>query len=181
MINPDQPDRIHHRMERKYDVAATPEQVWKAIATAKGITSWMLPTQLDPRIGGEVSLDLGDFTLTGVVTGYAPNQRFAYEVPWPIADKVEDVPADMVEWFESIGASMSDVYDDLPSLTPVATEFLIESASGGSCVIRIVTSAYGGGADWENEFWAEMASGTFEIFDNLAIHFNESSGQTALT
>ena len=174
MTNPDQPDRVEHRMERTYEVAATPEQVWDAIATADGISAWMVPTRLDPQIGGEVSFDLGEFRSTGVVTDYTPNVRFAYEEPWPIADQVEAIPAAMVEWFNAIGVSLSEVYDDLPSVTPIATEFLIESAAGGSCVIRVVTSAYGRGADWENEFFAEMVDGWGAILDNLAKHLNEA-------
>ena len=157
MTDPDQPDRVEHRMERTYEVAATPEQVWDAIATADGISAWMVPTRLDPRIGGEVSFDLGEFTSTGVVTDYTPNHRFAYEEPWPIADH------------------MPTAHHDLSSVTPIATEFLIESASGGSCVIRVVSSAYGSGADWENEFFAEMIDGWVAMLDNLATHFNEAT------
>ena len=152
MTNPDQPDRVEHRMERTYEVAATPEQVWDAIATADGISAWMVPTQLDPRVGGEVSFDLGEFVSRGVVTDYTPNHRFAVEEPWPVAD---DMPT---------------AHHDLSSLTPIATEFLIESASGGSCVIRVVTSAYGSGADWENEFFAQMIADLIPILDNLATH-----------
>jgi uncharacterized protein YndB with AHSA1/START domain len=152
MTNSDQPDRVEHRMERTYEVAATPEQVWDAIATADGMSAWMVPTRLDPQIGGEVSFDLGDFVSTGVVTDYSPSQRFAYEEPWPVADH------------------MPTAHHDLSSLTPIATEFLIESASGGSCVVRVVSSAYGSGADWENEFFAEMVEGWVEILDNLVTH-----------
>jgi uncharacterized protein YndB with AHSA1/START domain len=47
-------------------------KVWDAIATADGISAWMVPTRLDPQIGGEVSFDLGDFRSTGVVTDYTP-------------------------------------------------------------------------------------------------------------
>ena len=171
----DQPDRVEHRMERTYEVAATPEEVWEAIATADGISAWMVPTRLDPQIGGEVSFDLGGFWLSGVVTDYTPNRRFAYEEPWPIADRAEDIPAEMVEWFKAMGVPLSEVYRDLSSATPIATEFLVESASGGSCVIRVVTSAYGSGADWENEFFAQMIADVIPIFDNLARHFNEAA------
>ena len=171
----DQPDRVEHRMERTYEVTATPEQVWDAIATADGISAWMVPTRLDPQVGGEVSFDLGGFWLSGVVTDYTPNRRFAYEEPWPIADRAEDIPAEMVEWFKAMGVPLSEVYRDLSSATPIATEFLVESASGGSCVIRVVTSAYGSGADWENEFFAQMIADVIPIFDNLARHFNEAA------
>jgi len=154
VTDPQQPSRVEHRMERTYEVAATPEQVWDAIATADGISAWMVPTRLDPRVGGEVSFDLGDFVSTGVVTDYTPNRRFALEEPWPA---VEGMPT---------------AHHDLSSVTPIATEFLIEAASGGSCVIRVVTSAYGSGADWENEFFTEMEVDWAAMLDNLATHLN---------
>ena len=160
-------------MERTYEVAATPEQVWDAIATADGISAWMVPTRLDPRVGGEVTFDLGDFTSTGVVTDYTPTRRFAYEEPWPIADRAEDLPEGMVEWFRTIGVPLSKVYDDRPSITPIATEFLIESASGGSCVLRVVSSSYGNGADWEHEFFTEMVAGWGDLLDRLTSRLHE--------
>lgn len=180
MIKPDQPDqpgRFEHRMERTYEVAATPQEVWEAIATADGISAWMVPTRLEPQIGGAVSFDLGEFWSTGVVTDYTPNHRFAYEEPWPLGDKVESIPADMVEWFTTIGVPLSEVSRDLPAITPIATEFLIESASGGSCVLRVVSSSYGNGADWENEFFADMVKGWAELLDNLARHLNRATSR----
>ncbi len=167
MTHPDQPDRFEHRMDRTYEVAATPEQVWDAIATADGISAWMVPTRLDPQIGGEVSFDLGGFRSTGVVTDYTPNHRFAYEEPWPMNEE-------MRHWVATV-ADHEITDHDLSSVTPIATEFLIESASGGSCVIRVVSSAYGSGADWENEFFAEMIAGWGTMLDNLATHFNEAT------
>ena len=41
-------------------------------------------------------------------------------------------------------------------VTPLATEFLVEAQSGGTCVLRVVSSAFGTGADWEQEFFDEM-------------------------
>lgn len=179
MNTPDQPhrtDRVEHRTERTIMANATPEQVWEAIATADGISAWMVPTQMDPRVGGEVSFDLGGFTSTGVVTDYSPHRRFAYEEPWPLADRAEDIPAEMVGWFASIGVSLDQVFADLAAISPLATEFLVEAASGGSCVIRVVSSSYGGGAAWENEFFSEMAAGWGEMLDSLAKHLADRAG-----
>lgn len=163
--------RVAHRAELTYGIAAAPEEVWRAIATAGGISSWMVPTTLEPRIGGEVSFDFGAFTLDGTVTAYDPGRRFAYEEPWPIAERAEDVSPEMVEWFSRRRVPLERVYEDLAHATPIATEFVIEARSGGSCVVRIVTSAYGAGADWENEFFAEMVETTRPIWDGLAAYF----------
>lgn len=163
MNTPDRPDRIEHRMECAVEVAAAPDEVWDAIATADGISAWMVPTRLDPHVGGEVSFDFGHLTSNGVVTDYAPNRRFAYEEPWPMTDAMRAWLATVVD-----ARAMDEV--DVSTVTPIATEFLIESASGGSCVIRVVTSAYGRGADWENEYFSEMVAGWGALLDNLASH-----------
>jgi uncharacterized protein YndB with AHSA1/START domain len=153
MTSPDTPnripDRVEHRMERTFEVAASPEEVWEAIATADGIASWMVPTRLDPYVGGAVSFDVG-FWSQGIVTDYSPPTRFAYAEPWPVE------------------ARMPTAHVDLTSLSPIATEFLVEAASGGSCVIRVVSSAYGSGADWETEFFADMVEGWSALIDRLA-------------
>jgi uncharacterized protein YndB with AHSA1/START domain len=168
MTEPEQRERVEHRMERTYEVQASPEHVWQVIATADGISSWLAPTQLDARVGGTVSFDLGDASSTGVVTDYTPERHFAYEEPWPIAQTPENLAPDMHRWFASIGVPLSDVYATLPLVTPIATEFLIETASGGTCVLRVVSSAYGTGADWEHEFFDQMVESLGPLLDRLA-------------
>ena len=64
-------------------------------------------------------------------------------------------------------------------VTPLATEFLVEARSGGTCVVRIVTSAYGTGADWENEFWGEMETGWGTLLDNLRVYLTHFAGERA--
>ena len=158
MTTPENSDRFEHRMEVAYEVTATPDQVWDAIATAEGISAWMVPTTLDPRVGGEVSFDFGDTQSGGVVTDYTPVRRFAYEEPWPMTDE-------MREWVGAVAEPPTD--EDIAVVGPIATEFLVEAESGGSCVLRIVTSAYGRGADWEKEFFAEMVAGWKPMLDAL--------------
>ena len=39
------------------EVKGTPEQVWRAIASGPGISAWFVPTKLEGRVGGALSLD----------------------------------------------------------------------------------------------------------------------------
>lgn len=65
---------------------------------------------------------------------------------------------EMRRWVaDTAGHEITD--EEVGSLSPTATEFLIEAVSGGTCVVRVVTSAYGSGADWETEYFAEMVAG----------------------
>lgn len=146
---------VPHHFELELEIAGTPEQVWHALATAEGISAWMMPTRLEPREGGAVTFDMGpDAESTGRVTAYEPGARFAYE---------ED-------WATLVGHPGADV-------TPLATEFLVEARSGGTCVVRVVTSAFGTGADWENEFWEEMGNGWAPMLDNLRVYVERFPGQ----
>ena len=39
-------------VQAEVEVPGTPEEVWEAIATGPGITSWFVPSQVDGRVGG---------------------------------------------------------------------------------------------------------------------------------
>ena len=146
-----------YRFEYELTVSATPEKVWDAIASADGISAWMLQTDLDPREGGHVTFHMGpEGASEGTVTAFEPTRRIAYE---------ED-------WATLVGHPGADV-------TPLATEFVVEARSGGTCVVRVVSSAYGTGADWENEFWGEMETGWAPMLDNLRIYLTHFAGQRA--
>jgi uncharacterized protein YndB with AHSA1/START domain len=155
MTTPD----IPHRFEYEVEVPGTPEAVWHAIATAEGISSWMMPTELDERIGGEVTFHMGpDISSKGHVTAFEPARRIEY---------AED-------WASLMGHPGADV-------TPLVTEFLVEARSGGTCVVRVVTSAFGTGADWENEFFEEMNGGWAPMLENLRLYLAHFPGQNATT
>jgi uncharacterized protein YndB with AHSA1/START domain len=151
MTTPD----IPHHFEFELEVPGTPDEVWQAIATAEGITAWMMPTDLDPRVGGAVTFHMGpDEASHGHITAYEPGRRVQYE---------ED-------WATLVGQAGADV-------TPLVTEFLVEAQSGGTCVVRVVTSAFGTGADWENEFFDEMSIGWTPMLDNLRLYLTHFPGQ----
>lgn len=146
------------RMELSFEMPGTAEQVWEAIATANGISSWFLPTDLEEREGGRIVTHMGEEVKSaGKVTGWNPPHRFAYEEP---------------DW-----AGLAD-RPDAP-VTPLATEFLVEAQSGGTCVVRVVSSAFGTGADWEREFFTDMERYWRPYFDHLHLYLAYFPGQRA--
>jgi uncharacterized protein YndB with AHSA1/START domain len=151
--NPDVPLRL----EMRFELPGTPEQLWDAIATAHGVNAWFMPTDLEEREGGAIVTHMGEESSPGIVTGWDPPLRFAYEEP---------------EWAALAGHAGE-------SVTPLATEFLIEARSGGTCVLRVVTSAFGTGADWEQEFFEEMEKGWRPFFDRLRLYLAHFPGQRA--
>ncbi|HEV7899295.1 MAG TPA: SRPBCC domain-containing protein [Planosporangium sp.] len=64
-------------LRKEIELDASPEQVWEAIATGPGITSWFMTHEVEPREGGAIVLSVGDFTAESVVTGWDPPKRFA--------------------------------------------------------------------------------------------------------
>jgi uncharacterized protein YndB with AHSA1/START domain len=156
MTTPDVPLRL----DLTFDLPGTPEQVWAAIATANGISSWFVPTDLEERDGGSVTFYMGeDMASTGSVTGWEPGRRLAYSEP---------------DWAPFAG------HEDA-AVTPMVTEFLIEARSGGTCSLRVVTSAFGTGADWEQEFFAEMERHWVPFFDNLRLYLTHFPEQRVTT
>jgi uncharacterized protein YndB with AHSA1/START domain len=137
-------------MELTFELPGTPEQVWDAIATANGISAWFIPTDLEPRVGGAVEFHMGDDSSKGSITDYDAPRRIEYSEP---------------DW-----ASLGGHAD--ATVTPLVTEFLVEARSGGTCMLRVVSSAFGVGAEWEQEF-AEMEKSWTPFFENLrsTVHF----------
>jgi uncharacterized protein YndB with AHSA1/START domain len=154
MTTPDVPLRF----ELSVEVPGTPEQVWDAIATAKGISAWMMPTDLDEREGGAVVFHMGpDMSSEGTVTRWDPPRQIVYEEP---------------RWAALAG-------QDPGTVTPLVSEFLVEARSGGTCVVRVVSSAFGSGADWEQEFFDEMGTGWTPMFEHLRLYLTHFPGQRA--
>lgn len=153
MTTPDVP----HRLEFSVQVPGTPEQVWDAIATSEGLAAWFLPTDVEGREGGAIVTHMGETDSPGTVTGWEPPRRFAYVEP---------------EWASLAGR------EDAP-VTPLATEFLVEAQDGGTCLVRVVSSAFGTGADWEREFFADVERHWKPFFENLRLYLTHFPGQRA--
>jgi uncharacterized protein YndB with AHSA1/START domain len=145
------------RFEFSVELPGTAEQVWQAIATGPGLTAWSMPTELDGQPGGDYIVNMGETSSRGVVATWEPPHRLVLEEP---------------EWAALAGHEGADV-------TPLVTEFLVEAESGGSCVLRVVSSAFGTGADWEGEFMADAERFWQPQFDNLRIYLTTFPGQEA--
>ena len=62
------------------EVPGTPEEVWQAIATGPGISSWFVPTEVEEREGGAVVSHFGPrHGSPATVTAWDPPRRFAAE------------------------------------------------------------------------------------------------------
>ncbi|MGH9038518.1 MAG: SRPBCC family protein [Acidimicrobiia bacterium] len=147
------------RVAFSVEVPGTPEQVWAAIATADGISSWFLPTDVEEREGGAIVVHMGETDSPGIITGWDPPNRLEYAEP---------------EW-----ATLSG--HDADSVTPLVSEFLVEAQSGGTCVVRVVSSAFGTGADWEQEFMTDMEKNWVPFFENLRFYLAHFPGRRATT
>ena len=148
---------VPYRLEFSVEVPGTPEQVWQAIATARGMSAWFLPTEMEEREGGSLHITMGpEMGSDGRVTGWDPPRRIAYEEDW--------------------AALMGK---DPDSLSPLTSEFLVEAQSGGTCVVRVTSSGFGTGADWESEWWDTLGPGWMPFFDNLRLYLAHFPGQEA--
>jgi uncharacterized protein YndB with AHSA1/START domain len=148
---------VPYRLEFSVEVPGTPEQVWDAIATASGMSAWFLPTEMEEREGGSVRFHMGpEMDSEGRVTGWEPPRRLEYQEDW---------------------AAMMGQEPD--ALSPLTSEFVVEAQSGGTCVVRVTTSGFGTGADWEAEFWDDMSANWKPFFDNLRLYMTHFPGQEA--
>lgn len=63
---------------------------------------------------------------------------------------------------------------------PIAYEWLVEARDGGSCIVRLVNSGFGEGADWDAEFDG-MTEGWKIFMRNLRLHLSHFAGQPVRT
>ena len=84
---------VPYRLEFSVAVPGTPEPVWQAIATAKGMSAWFAPTELEEREGGSLHFTMGpDMGSDGQVTAWEPPHRLVYEEDWAALDAVFPPP-----------------------------------------------------------------------------------------
>lgn len=109
----------------EFEVAGTPAEVWQAIATGPGVSSWFVPTEFEERDGKPVAMKV----------------RFG---AWP------EMRSEITAWdAPRMFATTADGW--LPGSPPIASEWIVEARGGGKCVVRIVQSLFASTDDWDTQ------------------------------
>jgi uncharacterized protein YndB with AHSA1/START domain len=139
----------HRSVQVEVEVPGTPEEVWQAIATGPGISSWFVPTEVETDESGTPVKVVSNFgpgmESLATVTAWEPPHRFA-----------------------------ADSQDLGPNAPPVATEWIVEARSGGTCVVRVVHSLFASSDEWDNqlESWEGGWPGFFRLLRLYLTHFS---------
>ena len=139
----------HRSLEFEIEVNGTPENVWTAIATGPGISSWYVPHTVEEKQGGSAVARFGagpEMEVPGRVAVWDPPHRIVFD-----------------------GGSVDE---------GLAFEWLVEARDGGTCIVRLVNSGFGSGDDWDAQYDG-MAEGWKMFLSNLQLHLEHFSGQAA--
>jgi len=129
------------------EVPGTPEEVWEAIATGPGVTSWFVPMKADEAAG----------TITH---SFGPGMdSVAKRTVW-------DPPKRCAAESGGLG----------PNAPAMATEWTVEARSGGTCVVRVVHSLFTSSEDWDDQL-ESIESGWPALFGLLALYLKHYRGQ----
>jgi len=137
-------------IELEIEVEVTPEEVWKAIATGPGISSWYIPHTVEEHEGGAAIASFGA----------GPEMQ----VPGRVA--VRDPPRRVV-------------FDGGEGVEGLAFEWLIEAKDAGTCIVRLVVSGFVSGSDWDDQYDA-MTDGWQMFMFNLQQHFHSNASNGSM-
>jgi uncharacterized protein YndB with AHSA1/START domain len=136
-------------MTIEFEVPGTPEEVWQAIATGPGISSWFVPTEVEERDGKPVAvkINFGGMEMRSEVTRWDPPRTFSRTA---------------AGW--------------LPGSPPIADEWTVEARGGGKCVVRIVQSLFASTDDWDMQL-ESAAQGFASFLKLLQLYLTHFRGQ----
>ena len=137
-------------VQAEAEVSGTPEQVWQAIATGPGISSWFVPTEMHPGGGSAPATTTSHFSADGsmdavsAITEWDPPRRYVAESP-----------------------------AESPNAPAVATEWTVEARAGGTCIVRVVHSWFASSDEWDDQFEGHTHgwTGFFRILRLSLAHF----------
>lgn len=139
-------------VQLEVELPGTPEEVWKAIATGPGISSWFVPAEIEERDGKPVAVKLNfgpGMEFRSAVTAWEPPRKWATTSAGP------------------------------PGSPPIATEWSVEARAGGKCILRIVQSLFASTDDWDNQL-ESAGSGWLAFLRTLRIYLTHFRGQRSI-
>ena len=137
-------------VQTEFEVPGTPEEIWRAIATGPGISSWLMPAEFEESNGKPVTLrlDFGSGTPSrAAVTAWDPPRMYAAQTE-----------------------------DFVPGSPPIAAEWHIEAQAGGTCIVRLVHSLFASTDDWDDQL-DYIESGWSAFLRTLQIYLTHFRGQ----
>lgn len=136
-------------VQAEVEVPGTPEEVWQAIASGPGISSWFVPTEFEQQDGKPVAVTISfgpGIRPRAAVTAWDPPRMFAAQG-------------------ESFGGS-----------PPIATEWSVEARAGGVCLVRVVHSLFASTDDWDDQL-ESAGLGWPAFFRTLRLYLTHFRGQ----
>ncbi len=137
------------------EVPGAPEEVWKAISTGQGISSWFVPTDVEEDQDGRPARMVAHFgpgmDSFAEVTAWEPPSRFA--------------------------ADSRDLGPDAPKL---GSEWTVEARPGGVCLVRVVHSLSATNNAWDEQLRG-AESGWPDFFRILRLYLTHYRGQRCST
>ena len=136
-------------IELEITVPGTPEEVWRAIATGPGISSWYVPHVVEEREGGAATASFGpgpEMQMPGRVAAWDPPHRI--------------------------------VFDGGEGVDGLAFEWIVEARDASQCVVRLVNSGFGDGGAWDEQY-DQLQDGWKLFMLNLGLHLTHFDGLTA--
>jgi len=140
-------------VQAEVEVPGSPEEVWQAIATGPGISSWFVPTEFEHVAGvpTKVMLHFGPgMDSIANVTAWDPPRRFAAD-------------------------SRDDMGPDAPT---IATEWTVEARSGGTCVVHVVHRWFADSDKWDDQFEGSE-QGWVAFFRILTLYLKHFRGEAS--
>lgn len=125
-------------------VPGTPEEVWEAIASGPGISSWFVSTDLEQKVGGRKVAHFGPGMDSGAtVEEWDAPHRFAVR-----HDPGQEGPV-------------------------MGSEWIVEARGGGYCTVRVVNSLFTESDEWDGQITGleQGWPGFFRILGLYLQHF----------
>lgn len=145
-------DHGERSVEAQVEVPGSPEEVWRSIATGKGISSWFVPSKVQECEGGTT------------VTSFGPGM---------------DAVATITKWDPPhcyIAESDEEPGEHGPG--KVATEWTVEARNGGTCVVRVVHRWFADTDDWDGQFEGHAYGWATSFFRMLQLYLSHHPGES---